>query len=113
MGKHIATVHISSEEFDRVNRLLSIDSLEELTDSELMEQDANTNQNEGIFSVTFDDGSSLNYDLCSGSNNYWDDVVWISADGCTDTTLDCTFELDDEIEFEFESETYVIKIIKD
>lgn len=113
MGKHIATVHISSEEFDRVNRLLSIDSLEELTDSELMEQDANTDQNEGIFSVTFDDGSSLNYDLCSGSNNYWDDVVWTSADGRTDTTLDCAFELDDEIEFEFESETYVVKIIKD
>lgn len=112
MEKHIATVHISSAEFDRINRLLSISSLEELTDSQLIEQGANTNQNEGIFSVTFDDGSSLNYDLCSGSSNYWDDVVWTSADGRTDITLDCAFELDDEIEFEIESETYIIKIIK-
>lgn len=112
MGKHIATVYISSDEFDRVNRLLSIDSLENMSDDELIMQGANTNHNEGVFSVTFDDGSSLNFDLCSGTSNYWDDVVWTSADGNTDLTLDCEYELDN-IEVDIEGETYIVEIIKD
>ena len=112
MGKHIATVYISSDEFDRVNRLLSIDSLENMSDDELIMQGANTNHNESVFSVTFDDGSSLNFDLCSGTSNYWDDVVWTSADGNTDVTLDCEYELDN-IEVDIEGETYIVEIIKD
>lgn len=111
MGKHIATVHIPSDEFDRVNRLLSIDSLEDMADGELILQGANTNHNEGIFRVTFDDGSSLNFDLCSGTHNYWDDVVWTSSDGKTDVTLDCEYELDN-IEVDIEGETYIVEIMK-
>lgn len=112
MGKHIATVYISSDEFDRVNRLLNIDSLDDMSDEELITQGANTHYNEGIFNVTFDDGSSLNFDLCSGVINYWDDVVWTSADGNIDVTLDCEYELDN-IEFNVDGETYVVEIIKE
>lgn len=111
LKQHIATVHIPAKEFDRVNRLLSIESLEEMTDSELIEQGANTYQCDGIFCATFDDGSYINYDLCSGSTNYYDDVVWTSADGSRDVVLDCEFELDD-IEVEIESELYIVRIIK-
>lgn len=66
MGKHTVTVQIPAQEVSRVNRLLAIVSPEELTDSELIEQGANTNQNEEIFCATFDDGSSLRFYLCSG-----------------------------------------------
>lgn len=112
MSKHIAKVRISSNEINRVNRLLGIDSLEDMSDDELIMQGANTHHNEGIFSVTFDDGSSLNFDLCSGIHNYWDDVVWTSTDGNTDITLDCEYELDN-IEVDIEGETYIVEIIKD
>lgn len=112
MSQHIATVHILSDEFRRINRLLAIDSMEDISDDELIKQGANTYHNEGIFCVTFDDGSSLNFDLCSGSVNYWDDVVWTNADGSVDITLDCEYELDD-IEVDIGGETYVVKIIKD
>lgn len=67
---------------------------------------------EGIFEVTFDDGSSLRFDLCSGTHNYWDDVVWTSADGNTDVTLDCEYELDN-IEVDIEGETYIVEVKKD
>lgn len=40
---------ILADEFDRVNRLLSIDSLADMADGELILQGANTNHNEGIF----------------------------------------------------------------
>lgn len=112
MIKHEATVHIPASEFDRINRLLAIESLEDMTDDELLEQGANTNVYDGIFYVEFDNGASMNFDLCSGNHNYWDDVVWTSADGNTDIVLDCAYELDD-IEVEIERELYIVHIVKD
>lgn len=112
MIRHEKTVHIPMSEFDRINKLLAIESLEEMTESELVKHGANTDYCEGIFRVEFDNGSSLNFDLCSGQHNYWDDVVWTSADGNRDVVLDCEYELDD-IEVEIEAELYVVKIIKE
>lgn len=111
MVKHEAVVNIPTNEFDRINRLLSIESLEEMTGNELIEQGANTEVCEGIFYVEFDNGTSLNFDLCSGQHNYWDDVVWTNADKTRDITLDCEYELDD-IEVEIENELYIVKVIK-
>ena len=110
MSKHEVTVHITPDKFARANRLLAIESLEDMTDSELLAQGANTHQNEGVYSAKFDDGSSINFDLCSGSHNYWDDVVWTSSDGSTDLVFDCEYELGD-IEVEIESELYVVKLM--
>jgi hypothetical protein len=112
MSTHIATVRISLIEFERINRLLNIDSLEDMSGDELIAQGANTNSCEGVFLVAFDDGSTLNFDLCSGSSNYFDDVVWSSSDGSVDITLDCAYELDD-IEVDVEGETYIVKIIQE
>lgn len=109
---HEETIAISTSEFNRINRLLAIESLEDMTNSELLEQGASTNYCEGVFHVEFDNGASLNFDLCSGQHNYWDDVVWTSADGKTDVVLDCEYELDD-IEVEIESELYIVKIVKE
>lgn len=49
MSAHISTVRISPEEYDRINRLLNIDSLEDMSDDELIAQGANTNHCEGVF----------------------------------------------------------------
>ena len=112
MIKHEATIHIPASEVERINRLLAIPSLEYMTDDELLAQGANTDEYEGIFHVEFDDGSSLNFDLCSGQHNYYDDVVWTSADGKQDVILDCEYELDD-IEVEINSELYVVRIVRE
>ncbi len=109
---HEETITISISEFNRINRLLAIESLEDMTNSELLEQGANTNCCEGVFHVEFDNGASLNFDLCSGQHNYWDDVVWTSQDGKTNVVLDCEYELDD-IEVEIKSELYIVKIVKE
>ena len=111
MITHEVFFHIQTSEFDRINRLLAISSLEEMTDDELIAQGANTDYCEGIFHVEFDNGTSLNFDLCSGQHNYWDDVVWTSADGNTDIVLDCEYELDD-IEVEIDGELYIVNVIK-
>ena len=98
-------------EYNRINSLLAIISLEEMTDDELLKFGANTDYHEGIFNITFDNGSSLNFDLCSGQSNYWDDVVWTSADGKRDICFDCEFELGN-IEFEVDNELYIVEIVK-
>lgn len=49
MKKHEEIIHVSASEFDRINRLLAIKSLEDMTDSELLEQGANTDVYEGLF----------------------------------------------------------------
>ena len=109
--KHTATVKLEKSDIDRIRRLLDIPSLSDLTDDELRDMGGFTDATEGVFSVRFDDGSTLNYDLCSGQENYYDDVVWTSPDGSRDVVLECTFELDD-IEFDVDGETYEVKIVE-
>ncbi len=111
MIKHTAVVNIQKEKFDRVNHLLAIDSLEDLTAEELIKQGASIHYCESIFYVAFDNGSTLSFDLCSGSCNYWDEVVWISPDARKEIILDCEYKLGD-IEVEIDSELYVVKVIK-
>lgn len=108
---HKTVVSLPQAEFARINRLLSIPSLEGLSAKELEEMGAAKNTCEGIFCAKFDNGSVLNFDLCSGSNNYWDDVVWRSADETTDITFDCDYELTNSIEFEVNGELYVVTIV--
>ena len=112
MIKHEQTVCISTSEFERINRLLAIESLEDMTDEELIQQGANTDVYEGILYVEFDNGAVLTWDLCSGTHNYYDNVVWVSPDDNREVVLDCEYELGD-IEVEIDSELYIVKIVKE
>lgn len=109
----IATVRLPKSEVSRVNRLLCMDdNMSEMTDSELRKIGASQDTNEGIFSVEFDDGSTLTYDLCSGQENYYDNIVWTSAQKDWDIPIDCTFELND-FEFDVDGTIYKVKIIEE
>ena len=106
------SVTVPAELYDRVNRLLAIESLEDMTDQQLLEAGTNTDQCEGILYVEFDDGSYINYDLCSGQHNYYDDVVWTSADGSNTVNFDCAFELDD-MEFQIGNRRYYVEVFRE
>ncbi len=106
------TIKVSQAEFDRINRLLAIECFENMSDEEMRKAGANTDQCEGLWFVEFGDGSELTWDLCSGSSNYYDNVVWTSADDKRSVTLDCSYELDD-IEVEIEGNLYVVKFEKE
>lgn len=103
------SVKIPAAEIERVNRLLAIPSLSEMTDEELKNAGANTNHCEGVYCVEFADGSCLNVDLCSGSENYFDDVVWTSPDGRRDVIFDCEYELND-FEAEIDGNVYIVHL---
>ena len=106
--KYTETIELPKELYERVNRLLALYSLEEMTDEELMAAGANTHQCEGIFEARFKDGSFLTYDLCSGSSNYYDDVVWHKDNW--DVTLESDFELSD-ISFDIHGVEYEVKVV--
>lgn len=106
---YIEYVTIKQTEIDRINALLAIENMEDMTDEELRAAHANTHHWEGVYCVTFLNGATLNYDLCSGSVNYFDDIVWTSPDGSVDALLDCEYELDD-IEIKIDGDTYIVKL---
>lgn len=108
--KHTACITIKKTEFERINKLLGIDSFAEMSEKRLREIGAERDSCEGILYVEFDDGSSLNFDLCSGEDNYYDDLVWTSPDGNHDVVMECTFDFPDVIEFEAMGEEYSVKI---
>ena len=112
MATFEAEVRLPQEEVERINRLLSVDCFEEMTEDERWLSGIAKDACEGIFCVTFPDGSFLNFDLCSGSSNYFDDVVWTSADFCVDVVLECTFSLED-IEFDVGDTHYIVRIIEE
>lgn len=111
MSKHVTTVSMTHDEIARINRLLEIESLENMTDDELLQQGANTNQHEDIYCAKFDDGSTITFALCSGTCNYWDDVVWTGPDGITKVEPECTYEFGD-IELKVGTELYIVKIVE-
>ena len=110
--KYEVEIKIPAAEFERINKLLALESLERMSDSELVAAGAKTDAYEGVFFVDFADGSSLTFDLCSGTSNYYDNVVWTSADGRNELTLDCTYELND-IEFEYNNVQYFVRVVKE
>ena len=97
-------------EFERINRLLALPYFDEMTDEEMRKAGAHPHRCEGIFAVTFMDGSQFSYDLCSGSENYFDDMLFFNKFG-EPYSVECDFELDKQILITDNGNEYIINII--
>ncbi len=101
-------VEIEKKTLERWNFLLSKD-LDNMTDTEKEKYNAKTYDKEGGFYAEFEDGSHITIDLESGGNNYYDEILWHSADGKV-VPFDCNFEIGEESEvLETEGNTYIIE----
>ena len=107
---HEVTVELPKEKIKQINRLLAIDSLSDMSDEELRNAGANTHYNERIFTANFDNGCSITYDLCSGVHNYWDEILWVSADKSNEVEFESEFELGKAIEMVVYMEVYIVNI---
>lgn len=108
--RYETNIKLAKNYVDRLNALLSIENMEEMTDSELSEVGANTYDCIPLYDVTFENGASLYVDVCPGDNNYYDDCVWRSPDCSKYISLDCEYEIDD-IEVCIDGDIYIVKII--
>lgn len=110
---YLESVQIKQSVVDRVRMLLEIKDFDDLSDKVKEKLNIEEDHEELIYSVTFADGATLDWRLCSGASNYYDDVLFHYETGHWET-LDCTFEFDD-IEIDAGSKIYNVKleIIKD
>jgi len=106
---YVESVSLPTETFDRINKLLALPYFDEMTDDEMRNAEAKDGACEGIFGVTFKDGTSFTYDLCSGSSNYYDNMVFYDKEGY-ESVFDCDYELDRKIKFDIGENSYVINI---
>ena len=88
-------VFIPPKDYERINHLLSIDE----------HVDLDRYSCEGVYEAIFEDKSTITYDLCSGTTDFYDDVVWHKDN--IDITMDCAYELDD-LEVEIDGNTYKV-----
>ena len=114
MALYKETVKIFKEQKERWNYLLSKD-IDDMTAEELAEhhiEQVKKFDNEGGFHIEFNDNSFINIDLCSGPQNYFDEINWYSADGKRTNTFDCHYEIAEHpAEFTVGDDTYIIEWI--
>lgn len=103
-------LQVEKKDVDRWNFLLSKD-IDEMTEREVDVYNVKENNKEGGYEVKFSDGSYITIDLYSGSQNYYDDIVWHNADETRSETFDCLYSFADEPKEEFTvgEDTYVIE----
>ena len=102
-------IEITKEEIDRYNFLLAT-NLEDMTEKQKDVYNAKAYDSFGLYEIDFDDGSYLTIDLASGSENYYDDIVWHSTKeiNSRDITFDCSYELGIDDEFEVDGNIYKV-----
>ena len=107
---HEREVKIHKEEVSDIRRLLSIENLEEMSDEALKRLGCKKDFRRLIFGVEFDDRSSLDWWLCSGTHNYYDDVVFRQPFSDFYENLDCAYEFED-IEIDTGEDVYIVKLV--
>ena len=105
-----AIVDFSAIEIRRIYRLLEIDSFENLSDKDMREYGVSEHSCEGIWRATFEDGSIMNFDLCSGGNNYWDDITWSNPNGDVDDMIEPDYVFGDVEYTASNKNTYIVHI---
>ena len=100
---YICEITISKEKFNRINRLLNdVDFNYENEDemqSIIAELDARKDTTPYSFLFDFEDGSKIYIDIRSGSSNYYDDCQWVSSDDESYYLFDCSYSIEEEMEF--------------
>ena len=107
--RHEEEVVISKSNYLFVKRCLEVHSLEEMSDEELEAWGYKKNDCKLIFLTDFDDEATVIWKLCSGTTNYYDDVVLEYPNGKS-YTMECTFDLDDVL-IETPTDIYYVKLI--
>ena len=107
---YIGTINLSKEDIKYYNDLLSIDDLGDEDNEEIIKKlGAKQDDEIGIAWVCFENGNSISIDLASGSTNYYDNIVLWNSDNYEICAFDCGYEISEEMAFEYEEDTYIIK----
>lgn len=104
-----AVVALPGARIREVRNLLAVESLEDMSDEELDAKGAKRHDRQFVYDVGFPDGSAVAYELCSGSVNYWGDVVWTSPGRTRTVNCEPEYGLGD-LEIQIDGTTYVVRL---
>lgn len=104
------TVKVDRALIARVNRLLNLDNLEDMTDEELRKAGAQDCDNIPIFDATFDNDARMTLHVVSGFSYYYDDLGLILLDGEYGPLLDSDYEVSESITVNYDDDTYVVRL---
>ena len=106
------TITYDKDTLERVNALLDIESLEveEYTEEQKL-LNPKVDDFIPLMSIEFNNGNIIDIDVCSGSCNYYDNCVLKDKDGYEITCFDCSYSIDNEMEFNYEDDTYIITVV--
>lgn len=109
---HEDSILLPLSQYERVNKLLSVSSIDDLTADERNALGARYHTHETIYHAVFDDGTSACFDLYSDKDNYWGEITMTGTNNEHIVIAAHRFMLGD-IEFEVGSQTYMIKLAID
>ena len=103
-------VTMAQAEFDRVNGLLDIEYLDDMTDEEYTILCPKTDDYIGLFYVEFENGNHITIDVASGGSNYYDNCVLYDADGNELKVYDCGYHIGRTMVFMYHDDRYIVEI---
>ena len=113
-------IEFSRALFNWVNNAFCIDDLSKCHPKELEKANYKQFDDVGILEVTFEDGTELRYNLCSGSTNYYDDLViskLVVNEEKEDEYKEILYnyspsdDLPETLEVEADDDTYIVHLI--
>lgn len=102
---------VGKDTLSRLNGLLSIESLEDNLTEEQLSLNPKADDCINWLQVTFENGNYITIDVCSGSENYYDNCVLCDKEGRELTTFDCNYSIDEEMEFNYGDDTYIVSLV--
>lgn len=107
---NINKVVLEKRELKWLNDLMKVNFEDYETDDNMRKliDDLDAKQDDTIFIGTFEfeNGNKIFVNVSSGSSNYYDNCWLLSADETEDWTFDCGYEIDEDMQFEYNGDLY-------
>lgn len=102
---------VKMDDMERINKLLAIKDLSELNENTSI--GAKPHDHINLFDVTFENGNTISVEVCSGSQNYYENIVLFDNKNNEIAVLDPNNYIGDEIKLLHRNDTYIIEIRQD
>ena len=106
---YMETIVYKKDVLERVNALLNIEDLGDLSEEEKL-LNPKIDDFISLMSIDFENGNIIDIDVCSGTGNYYDNCVLKDKDGHETTCFDCNYSINNEMEFCYGNDTYIVTI---
>ena len=103
---NINKVELTRAEFDRLQDFLKVNFEDETQEQFIDAIGAVEDDLIYIGTFKFENGNKIFISLISGDSNYYDSSWLLTADECDTHDFDCGYEIDEDMQFEYNGDLY-------